>query len=86
MKRGTTLLRCEPFCHIVSEERRASVCDNCFFEAADDAEEENALKKCTQCKVARYCGVRCQVRSVGGASRYDVRMGGGEGGHEKQML
>ena len=58
MKRGTTILNCEPFCHIVTADRRLSVCDNCFAEAADP---EVPLKKCTQCKVARYCGVRCQV-------------------------
>ena len=59
MKRGTTILKCDPFCHIVREDKRPSVCDNCFFEVADD-DPEVALKKCTQCKVARYCGVRCQ--------------------------
>ena len=61
MKRGTTVLRCDPFCHIVKEDRRATVCDNCFAEAAtEDEAEVNPLKKCTRCKVAWYCGVGCQ--------------------------
>ena len=59
MKRGTTILECEPFCHIVSEVRRATVCDNCFVEVTADA--EFPLKKCTRCKVVWYCGVRCQA-------------------------
>ena len=59
MKRGTTVLRCDPFCHIVKEDRRATVCDNCFAEANED-EAEVPLKKCTRCKVAWYCGVGCQ--------------------------
>lgn len=60
MKRGTTILKCEPFCYIVREDKRPSVCDNCFAESAD---AEVPLKKCTRCKVARYCGVRCQKES-----------------------
>ena len=66
MKRGTTILKCEPFCYIVREDKRPSVCDNCFAEVAEVDDPEVALKKCTQCKVARYCGVRCQ-------GSYDLR-------------
>ncbi len=57
---GTTILRCDPFAHVVKMDKLAYVCDNCFEESHDD---EQPFKKCTRCKVAHYCGVKCQKAS-----------------------
>jgi SET and MYND domain-containing protein len=60
MKLRTTVLTCEPFAHVVIQDKREFVCDNCFAESENP---EEPFKKCTSCKFVHYCSVRCQKAS-----------------------
>ncbi|XP_033727938.1 histone-lysine N-methyltransferase SMYD3-like isoform X2 [Pecten maximus] len=54
MKRtGDILLESEPFVHVLSHKETGKRCDSCFTSGDD-------LKRCTVCKVVRYCNSACQ--------------------------
>ncbi|XP_061847076.1 histone-lysine N-methyltransferase SMYD3 isoform X2 [Colius striatus] len=50
---GELLYRDQPFAHIVTKELLGSVCDHCL-------QRNEHLQRCSQCKVAKYCGKSCQ--------------------------
>lgn len=52
-RKGDILLQSEPFVHVLSHKQRGRRCDSCFKSG------EN-LKRCTMCKVVRYCNAMCQ--------------------------
>ncbi|XP_053238691.1 histone-lysine N-methyltransferase SMYD3 isoform X5 [Podarcis raffonei] len=53
VKPGELLYRAEPFAYTVSKKRLGGVCERCL-------RRKDRLLRCSQCKVARYCDVRCQ--------------------------
>ncbi|KAM7027189.1 histone-lysine N-methyltransferase SMYD3 [Passerculus sandwichensis] len=50
---GELLYRDVPFAYVLSKQQRGSVCERCL------RRNEN-LHRCSQCKVAKYCGRTCQ--------------------------
>ncbi|XP_075604952.1 histone-lysine N-methyltransferase SMYD3 isoform X3 [Balearica regulorum gibbericeps] len=50
---GELLYRAEPFAYVVSKEQLGSVCEHCL-------RRNEHLHRCSQCKVAKYCGKSCQ--------------------------
>ncbi|OWF49924.1 histone-lysine N-methyltransferase SMYD3-like [Mizuhopecten yessoensis] len=52
-RKGDILLQSEPFVYVLSHKERGRRCDSCF-ESGED------LKRCTVCKVVRYCNSACQ--------------------------
>ncbi|XP_060083829.1 histone-lysine N-methyltransferase SMYD3-like [Ylistrum balloti] len=52
-RKGDILLQSEPYVHVLSNKERGRRCDACF-ESGED------LKRCTVCKVVRYCNAVCQ--------------------------
>ncbi|XP_054674795.1 histone-lysine N-methyltransferase SMYD3 isoform X2 [Grus americana] len=50
---GELLYRAEPFTYVVSKEQLGSVCEYCL-------RRNEHLHRCSQCKVAKYCGKSCQ--------------------------
>uniref|UniRef100_A0A8B9DW99 [histone H3]-lysine(4) N-trimethyltransferase n=1 Tax=Anser cygnoides TaxID=8845 RepID=A0A8B9DW99_ANSCY len=52
---GELLYRAEPFAYVVSKELLGGVCERCL-------RRNEHLHRCSQCKVAKYCGKSCQLR------------------------
>uniref|UniRef100_A0A8B9CN71 [histone H3]-lysine(4) N-trimethyltransferase n=1 Tax=Anser brachyrhynchus TaxID=132585 RepID=A0A8B9CN71_9AVES len=50
---GELLYRAEPFAYVVSKELLGGVCERCL-------RRNEHLHRCSQCKVAKYCGKSCQ--------------------------
>ncbi|KAM6085676.1 histone-lysine N-methyltransferase SMYD3 isoform 2-T2 [Theristicus caerulescens] len=50
---GELLYRAEPFAYVVTKEQLGGVCERCLRRNED-------LRRCSQCKVAKYCGKSCQ--------------------------
>ncbi|XP_064913990.1 histone-lysine N-methyltransferase SMYD3 isoform X4 [Columba livia] len=50
---GELLYRAEPFAYVVTKERLGGVCERCL-------RRNEHLHRCSQCKVAKYCGKSCQ--------------------------
>ncbi|KAM9561979.1 histone-lysine N-methyltransferase SMYD3 isoform 1-T1 [Guaruba guarouba] len=50
---GELLYRAEPFAYVVTKEQLGSVCERCL-------RRNEHLQRCSQCKVAKYCGKSCQ--------------------------
>uniref|UniRef100_UPI00398F2751 histone-lysine N-methyltransferase SMYD3 n=1 Tax=Pristiophorus japonicus TaxID=55135 RepID=UPI00398F2751 len=50
---GQLLYSASPYTCIPSKKARGSVCEHCLF-------RKEALLRCSQCKVARYCNATCQ--------------------------
>uniref|UniRef100_A0A6P8R3D9 [histone H3]-lysine(4) N-trimethyltransferase n=1 Tax=Geotrypetes seraphini TaxID=260995 RepID=A0A6P8R3D9_GEOSA len=48
----------EPFAYTVSKKSRGAVCERCLC-------RKDHLLRCSQCKFAKYCGVRCQKEAWG---------------------
>uniref|UniRef100_A0A8C6VCQ4 [histone H3]-lysine(4) N-trimethyltransferase n=1 Tax=Naja naja TaxID=35670 RepID=A0A8C6VCQ4_NAJNA len=53
VKPGQLLYRAAPFAYIVSKKRLGGVCEHCL-------RSKEQLPRCSQCKIARYCGAHCQ--------------------------
>ncbi|XP_026551226.1 histone-lysine N-methyltransferase SMYD3 isoform X1 [Pseudonaja textilis] len=53
VKPGQLLYRAAPFAYIVSKKRLGGVCECCL-------RSKERLPRCSQCKIARYCGAHCQ--------------------------
>ncbi|XP_070590180.1 histone-lysine N-methyltransferase SMYD3 isoform X3 [Erythrolamprus reginae] len=56
VKAGESLYHSAPFAYIVSKKRLGGVCEDCL-------RRNERLLKCSQCKVAKYCGVHCQKKA-----------------------
>ncbi|XP_030355442.1 histone-lysine N-methyltransferase SMYD3 isoform X2 [Strigops habroptila] len=50
---GELLYRAKPFAYVVTKEQLGSVCEHCL-------RRNEHLHRCSQCKVAKYCGKSCQ--------------------------
>ncbi|XP_072712609.1 histone-lysine N-methyltransferase SMYD3 isoform X3 [Ciconia boyciana] len=50
---GELLYRAEPFAYVVTKEQLGAVCERCL-------RRNEHLHRCSQCKVAKYCGKSCQ--------------------------
>ncbi|XP_074899256.1 histone-lysine N-methyltransferase SMYD3 isoform X4 [Buteo buteo] len=50
---GELLYRAEPFAYVVTKEQLGGVCERCL-------RRNEHLHRCSQCKVAKYCGKSCQ--------------------------
>ncbi|KAM6278950.1 histone-lysine N-methyltransferase SMYD3 [Porphyrio hochstetteri] len=50
---GELLYRAEPFAYVVTKELLGGVCEHCL-------RRNEHLHRCSQCKVAKYCGKSCQ--------------------------
>uniref|UniRef100_A0A8V0XTM1 [histone H3]-lysine(4) N-trimethyltransferase n=1 Tax=Gallus gallus TaxID=9031 RepID=A0A8V0XTM1_CHICK len=50
---GELLYRAEPFAYVVTKEQLGGVCEQCL-------QRNEHLHRCSQCKVAKYCGKSCQ--------------------------
>ncbi|XP_025958444.2 histone-lysine N-methyltransferase SMYD3 isoform X1 [Dromaius novaehollandiae] len=55
LRPGELLYRAEPFAYVVTKEQLGGVCDCCL-------RRNEHLHRCSQCKVAKYCGKSCQLR------------------------
>ncbi|XP_060555621.1 histone-lysine N-methyltransferase SMYD3-like [Ruditapes philippinarum] len=55
MKIGNAVLEEEPYCHVLLQEHRSTLCDRCFTSG-------DSLKKCTGCGEVWYCDKACQKR------------------------
>uniref|UniRef100_A0A8C4JJ10 [histone H3]-lysine(4) N-trimethyltransferase n=1 Tax=Dromaius novaehollandiae TaxID=8790 RepID=A0A8C4JJ10_DRONO len=53
LRPGELLYRAEPFAYVVTKEQLGGVCDCCL-------RRNEHLHRCSQCKVAKYCGKSCQ--------------------------
>nr|XP_027309659.2 histone-lysine N-methyltransferase SMYD3 isoform X1 [Anas platyrhynchos] len=53
LRPGELLYRAEPFAYVVSKELLGGVCERCL-------QRNEHLHRCSQCKVAKYCGKSCQ--------------------------
>ncbi|XP_050750884.1 histone-lysine N-methyltransferase SMYD3 isoform X1 [Gymnogyps californianus] len=53
MRPGELLYRAEPFAYVVTKEQLGGVCERCL-------RRNEHLHRCSQCKVAKYCGKSCQ--------------------------
>ncbi|XP_074024280.1 histone-lysine N-methyltransferase SMYD3 isoform X3 [Numenius arquata] len=53
LRPGELLYRAQPFAYIVSKEQLGGVCERCL-------RRNEHLQRCSQCKVAKYCGKSCQ--------------------------
>ncbi|XP_068532491.1 histone-lysine N-methyltransferase SMYD3 isoform X5 [Anas acuta] len=53
LRPGELLYRAEPFAYVVSKELLGGVCERCL-------RRNEHLHRCSQCKVAKYCGKSCQ--------------------------
>ncbi|PKU48047.1 histone-lysine n-methyltransferase smyd3 [Limosa lapponica baueri] len=70
LRPGELLYRAQPFAYIVSKEQLGGVCECCLRRLGSEVNIErrniiqrNAhLQRCSQCKVAKYCGKSCQLR------------------------
>ncbi|XP_068795425.1 histone-lysine N-methyltransferase SMYD3 isoform X3 [Struthio camelus] len=50
---GELLYRAEPFAYVVTKEQLGGICERCL-------RRKEHLHRCSQCKVAKYCGKSCQ--------------------------
>jgi len=57
LKRGETVLSCPPFAHALMAKERGIRCDECF---RIGSLRDRTLNRCSKCKVAHYCSLRCQ--------------------------
>ncbi|XP_074436050.1 histone-lysine N-methyltransferase SMYD3 isoform X3 [Larus michahellis] len=53
LRPGELLYRGQPFAYVVSKEQLGGVCEHCL-------RRNEHLHRCSQCKVAKYCGKSCQ--------------------------
>uniref|UniRef100_A0A8C2TPG7 [histone H3]-lysine(4) N-trimethyltransferase n=1 Tax=Coturnix japonica TaxID=93934 RepID=A0A8C2TPG7_COTJA len=53
---GELLYRAEPFAYVVTKEQLGGVCEHCL-------QRNEHLHRCSQCKVAKYCGKSCQKKA-----------------------
>ncbi|XP_025938121.1 histone-lysine N-methyltransferase SMYD3 isoform X2 [Apteryx rowi] len=53
LRPGELLFRAEPFAYVVTKEQLGGVCERCL-------RRNEHLHRCSQCKVAKYCGKSCQ--------------------------
>ncbi|XP_059691312.1 histone-lysine N-methyltransferase SMYD3 isoform X2 [Gavia stellata] len=53
LRPGELLYRAEPFAYVVTKEQLGGVCERCL-------RRNEHLHRCSQCKVAKYCGKSCQ--------------------------
>ena len=56
--KGSEVLKCAPFAHVVALDSRETVCDGCMRLASED--EVDKFKKCSGCKAVFYCRITCQ--------------------------
>ena len=56
--KGSEVLKCAPFAHVVALDSRETVCDGCMRLASEDDVEK--FKKCSGCKAVFYCRITCQ--------------------------
>uniref|UniRef100_A0A7J7TPK5 [histone H3]-lysine(4) N-trimethyltransferase n=1 Tax=Pipistrellus kuhlii TaxID=59472 RepID=A0A7J7TPK5_PIPKU len=56
LRPGELLLRSDPLAYTVSKRSRGAVCDRCLL-------GKEKLMRCSQCRVAKYCGAKCQKKA-----------------------
>ncbi|GAB5583340.1 histone-lysine N-methyltransferase SMYD3 isoform X3 [Prionailurus iriomotensis] len=58
LRPGELLFRSDPLAYTVCKGSRGVVCDRCLL-------GKEKLMRCSQCRVAKYCSAKCQVKKLG---------------------